>query len=447
MMPAGLPVDIPAPRPAPRPARRTAPGGRAATEIVVQKFGGSSLATAAKLRVAADLIARTHRAGLATVVVVSARGDTTDDLLRLAGGAHGGVRSARTAREIDQLLATGESASAALLAMSVDRLGVPAISLTCRQAGILATGRHGFGVITAIETGRLMELLDAGYVVVVAGFQGIDADGDVITLGRGGSDTTAVALAATLNADRCEIYTDVDGVFSADPRIVPAARSLPRVDAGLMAEMAFAGARVLHSRAVELAAMRGVDLQVRRIPVGGSGTAIITGGTDVMLESAGAVVAITHDLDVARVLVHAVGGRRDPTAEILSVLARHSVPVDLVARSGPNEDEFRMGFTVRRSDLADVRLALSEAALGLGGGLRVDEDVAKVSLIGMGLLNRPEYAARMITAVAAAGIAISWLSTSQLRTSVIVPLARAIHVVELLHDTFALDRDGLECAT
>jgi aspartate kinase len=225
---------------------------------VVHKYGGSSLASVGQINSVACHVAQTSRAGHAVVVVVSARGDTTDELLALVGQ----VCAAPPAREVDQLLGTGECASAALLAIALEALGVRAVSLTGAQAGILASGRHGSGRVEAVLASRIRELLRSGVVVVVAGFQGVNAAGDLVTLGRGGSDTTAVAIAAELNIDVCEIRTDVAGVFTADPRTVAGARLLATVPAGVMAEMAFAGARVLHSGALELATLRGVDIRV-----------------------------------------------------------------------------------------------------------------------------------------------------------------------------------------
>lgn len=412
----------------------------AVMNVVVRKYGGSSLATSDRLRRAAESVAEAHRRGQPTLVVVSARGDTTDELLAQAGE----VTPAPGRRETDQLLATGECVSAALMAMALDRLGVPACSLTGAQAGVRATGKHGDGVIAAIDTDRVTRLIDDGYVVIVAGFQGVNSAQDVLTLGRGGSDVTAVALAAELRARGCEIYTDVDGVYTADPRAVPDARVRREVDAGVMAEMAFAGAKVLHPRAVELAAMHGIELRVRSsFPSSSTGTVIREGPDRVMLETCGVIVAITHDLDAARVLVHSRGSRTDLAAEGLNALARHRIPVDLVARSGPHEDEFRMGFTIRRSDVDEVRAALHATAAGYYGDVSVNEDVGKLSLIGMGLLNRPEYTARMLATLAAADIPTSWVSTSQLRTSVTVPRDRVLHAVDLLHQEFDLGREDL----
>lgn len=420
---------------------------RGMTGISVQKYGGSSLATVEQMRHVARIVADTCRSGRHTVVVVSARGRTTDELLRLAVSL--GRESAR--RETDQLLATGEVASAALLAIALQDLGVPAVSLTGAQAGIRVVGKPGSGVIADIDVRRLRHILADGQLAVVAGFQGGDETGDVITLGRGGSDTTAVGLAAVLGASCCEICTDVPGVATADPRVVGNARILPVVDVGVMAEMSFAGAKVLHSRAVELAAMHQVELHVRSSTAGssaagnstGPGTIIPAGSDGTMLESHGVVVAIAHDLDVARVLVHCGSGRSDLAAEILSMLSEHAVPVDLVARSGPYEDEFRMGFTIRRKDVYETLPTVRETIVGVGATIHVDENVGKLSLIGMGLLNRPEYTARMLSTLAGAGIFTSWLSTSQIRTSVVIPLDRVVDAVHLLHDEFGLDRDHL----
>jgi aspartate kinase len=404
-------------------------------KILVQKYGGSSLATPERVQRVARRVAEAHRAGYATVVVVSARGDTTDELLQLATE----TSASRPARELDQLLATGECASAALFAIALHGLGVPAVSLTGVQAGVLVEGKYGAGLIAAVHTDRVRRLLQAGNVVVVAGFQGLNADGDIVTLGRGGSDTTAIAIAAQLRASHCEVYTDVPGVCTADPRITPSARVLPTVDVAVMAEMSFAGARVLHPRSVELAAMEGIEVHVRSSLSDERGTVIPRQSDAKALETRGVVVAITHDLDVCRILIHCGGAPGDLAAEVLGVLARHFVPVDLVARSGPYEDEFRMGFVTRRSDLAEIQEPLTRTAAAFKGGVVIEEKVGKLSVIGMGLLNRPEYTARVLAALSAINVPTSWISTSQLRTSVIVPLDRVLEAVAALHQEFELD--------
>lgn len=411
-------------------------------DIVVRKYGGSSLASADRVRRVAELVAEAGATGQHVVVVVSARGGLTDELLALAAEFGGD----RTTRETDQLLATGENASAAQLAMALEHLDTPAISLTGPQAGIRAVGKHGEGVISSVATDRLLSELHAGRIVVVAGFQALNDRGDTITLGRGGSDTTAVALATALNA-RCEIYSDVDGVRSADPRVEATATGLDRVDVGLMAEMAFAGAKVLHSRSVELAAMHGTEMFVGNsfaadAPEPAPTGTVIPGGCDrTMLETHGVVVGVAHDADVVRLLIQmAEGGSHDPAAEVLGLLAKRSVPVDLVARSGPYEDEFRMGCTIRRGDLAEVRAVLADWLNRHGATLRADENVGKLNLIGMGLLNRPEYTARMLAVLSRARIPTSWLSTSQLRTSVVVPRDRLEEAVRLMHEEFGLSQ-------
>ncbi|RSM78195.1 aspartate kinase [Kibdelosporangium aridum] len=405
--------------------------------MLVQKYGGSSLATLAKVRAVAERVARTYKAGNRLAVVLSAQGDTTDELLALAAEMSGVPHR----RELDQLLATGECRSIVLLVLALHELGVPAISLTGPQAGINAVGKHGEAFISDIDTGRIQRLLDQGQVVVVAGFQGINADGDIATLGRGGSDTTAVALAAALRADRCEIYTDVDGVYTADPRTVPTARPLSIVDPGVLAELTFAGAKVVHARAVELAAMEQVAVWV-----GGSfsdtpGTVVPARSDEVMLETRSAVVAVAHDTDVARVLVRTDAGSADPTPELLAILARHAVPVDLVARSGPHEDEYRVGFTIRGTDADEVLSTLHPVGVAKGWQIRVDTDVAKLSLVGMGLLTRPDYASRLLATLAADGITTSWVSISQLRISAVIRADRIEKAVFAVHREFQLEAE------
>lgn len=422
------------------------PGNDRTPGLVVQKYGGSSLATIDQIRRIARVVAGLHRSGRSTVVVVSARGRMTDDLLRLAERT--GPR--RTGRETDQLLATGEGVSAALFAIALQDLGVPAVSLTGGQAGIRATGKHGSGVICDIDTRRLRRILAEGQVAVVAGFQGIDDAGDVVTLGRGGSDTTAVALAAALGADPCEICTDVPGVATADPRIVKKARVLPAVDAEVMAEMSFTGARVLHSRAVELAARNAIELHVRSAQESsrtGPGTTIFTNRDKTVSESRGVVLAITHDLDTAQVLVRYGASRTDLTTDILMVLSAHAVPVDLVTRSGQLDSRFDLGFTIPRKGSDETLAALRKAMVGRGATIHADANVGKLSLIGMGLLNHPEYTARMLSTLAGASIPASWLSISQTRASVVVPLTRLVDAVRLLHDEFGLDRIGIDPAS
>jgi aspartate kinase len=266
-------------------------------KILVQKFGGTSLASARSLAQACEIIAESHSERGAVIAVVSARGRTTDDLLWLADS----VAAERSLRETDQLLATGEVVSAALMAMALQSRGVPTRSMTGAQAGITTTGPHGAGVVARIDTSPLLAAISRGEAVIVAGFQGVNDAGDVVTLGRGGSDTTAIALAAALGAS-CEIYTDVDGIYTADPRLVPTARLLPEVPGPVMAELSFGGAKVLHSRAAELATLASVDVQVRSSLTRRPGTRI-SAKAERTLEDRGALMAVTCDRAVARILV------------------------------------------------------------------------------------------------------------------------------------------------
>jgi aspartate kinase len=415
---------------------------------VIHKYGGSSLATIAKVRRVASRLAEAHRGGNAVVAVVSARGDTTDELLRLAGQ----LGAARPTRDLDQLLATGECASAALLALALRAQDVPAASLTGPQAGVLTSGTPGAGRIVAVRPDRIRRLLAENTVVVVAGFQGLDHRsgdgagdaGDVVTLDRGGSDTTAVALAAALGTGRCDIYTDVDGVFTADPRAVAGARLRPELDAPTMAELAVAGARVVHPHAVRLAAAHGVELHVGNSRSGRRGSVIRPEPPAGALDRGGRVVGVAHDLDVARVMIRSRGGGPD---QVFEVLARCPVPVDFISHSGPDERTFRMGFTVRRADVVTVLVPLRHALAATGGTVTVDRNVGKVSLVGSGLLDRTGWTTRMTTALSAAGITTVWTCLSEHRASVVTARDRAVDAARLLHREFALAESTVDDVT
>lgn len=418
-----------------------------AGDIVVQKYGGSSLATGEQVGRLAERVADLARSGRRVVVVVSAQGNTTDELIRRARQTHPQPDS----RELDQLLATGETASAALMAMAIQRAGVAATALSGAQSGILATGPHGSGIIVALDTEHILRHLDAGRVVVVAGFQAVTADGDTITLGRGGSDTTAVAVAAELHARHCEIYTDVPGILSADPRIVPSARGIPDIDIDVMAEMAFAGAKVMHSRAVELADLYDIDIHVGHSATGKTGTRIHktaagtriheTDGTDGedMLEARAAVTAVVHDPDVVRVTVRTIDTQEDPALAIFRILAREGIPADMTAVAETPGAGRSMALTVPYAHAATVRRLFGPLAAQGQDGVDVDEDVAMVSVVGKGLLSRPAYAARLLSSLTASGIEARSLSASQLRVSVTVPLDDVGRAVGLLHGEFGLD--------
>ncbi len=403
--------------------------------IVVQKYGGSSVATAEHIRAVAQRVGRARESGLDLVVVVSAMGKTTDRLLKLASE----VSRDPSPREIDQLLSTGEEQSVALLAMALHDRGVPAVSLTGPQAGMTVTGRYGSGVISEIRPGRIHTLLNEGQVVIVAGFQGMNALGDVMTLGRGGSDTTAVALAAALKAQRCEIYTDVDGVYTADPRIARGARRIPLISPEEMAEMAWRGAKVMHPRAVELGALYGVEIHVRSSFGEGPGT-VIAGGDDLEhLETRETLAGIVHELDVARVTLTGIRTGPGTLSRVFAPLAENGISVDVIVETGTREGTADVAFTVRRSDFAEARRLAGEVAASLGGRVEGEEGLGKVSVVGTGMLNRPGYAARMFASLGEAGIPIRMVSTSEIQVTCVVPAERVEEAVRVLHRDFELE--------
>ena len=403
--------------------------------IVVQKYGGSSVATAEHIRAVAGRISRAREAGLDLVVAVSAMGKTTDRLLRLAGE----VSRDPSPREIDQLLATGEEQSVALLAMALHDRGVPAESLTGPQAGMTVTGRYGSGVISEIRPKRIHSLLEGGHVVIVAGFQGMNALGDVMTLGRGGSDTTAVALAAALGADRCEIFTDVTGVFTADPRIVPEARRVPVISFEEMAEMAWRGAKVMHPRAVELGALYGVEVHVRSSFEDGPGT-IITGGEELeRLETRETLAGIVHDLNVSRVTLNGIRTGPGTLSRVFAPLAERGISVDVIVESGVKDGAADVAFTVTRGNFEEARKLAAGVADSLGGVVEGERDLGKVSVVGTGMLNRPGYAARMFQSLGEAGIPIRMVSTSEIQVTCVLPADRVEEAVRVLHRDFELE--------
>jgi len=402
---------------------------------VVQKYGGSSVATAEHIRAVAGRISRARERGLDLVVAVSAMGKTTDRLLRLAGE----VSRDPSPREIDQLLATGEEQSVALLAMALHDRGIPAESLTGPQAGMTVTGRYGSGVISEIRPKRIHALLDEGRVVIVAGFQGMNALGDVMTLGRGGSDTTAVALAAALGADRCEIFTDVSGVFTADPRIVPEARRVPVISFEEMAEMAWRGAKVMHPRAVELGALYGVEVHVRSSFDEDPGT-IITGGEALeSLETRETLAGIVHDTDVSRVTLNGIKTGPGTMSRVFTPLAERGISVDVIVESGVKDGLADVAFTVSRGNFEEARKLAAGVADSLGGAVEGERDLGKVSVVGTGMLNRPGYAARMFASLGEAGIPIRMVSTSEIQVTCVLPADRVEEAVRVLHRDFELE--------
>jgi len=400
--------------------------------LVVQKFGGTSVGDADRIRAVADHVARTRRAGDDVVVVVSAMGRTTDDLIRLADE----VSTTQPPREYDMLVSAGERISMSLLCMALAELGVDALSFTGSQAGIITDTDHTRAKILEVKGDRLRAALSAGQVPVVAGFQGVSTDRDVTTLGRGGSDTTAVAIAAVLGADVCEIYTDVTGVFSADPRIVADAHRLARVDFDEMLEMAATGGRVLQLRAVEFARNHKVPLHVRSSFTWEPGTWVQE--EDESMEQA-IVTAVTHDTSEAKVTVTGVPDRPGVAARLFRALADQSVNVDMIVQNASVHGITDISFTVPKVDLA-TSVEVSEGLKDeLGAtGVASDDDVARVSLVGAGMKSHPGVTATMFETLSAHDINIDMISTSTIRISCIVRTAAVEDAVRSLHAAFKL---------
>ncbi|MEK6410786.1 MAG: aspartate kinase [Acidobacteriota bacterium] len=402
--------------------------------MIVQKFGGTSVKSVARIKNVAGIIAGAA-ASDSVVAVVSAMGDTTDYLVKLAQQAS----NSPIRRELDALLATGEQISAALVAMALNDLNARAVSLTGAQLGITTESIHTAARIVDINTDRLRRHLADGFIVVAAGFQGTTTEGDTTTLGRGGSDTTAVALAAALGASACDIFTDVSGVYTADPNLVPSARLLKEISYEEMLEMARVGAQVLHPRAVELARKHRIPVRVRNTFDPGHQGTILKGADE--MEIYRPVSGVTVDRDQARLAILKVPDRPGVAGEIFGSLAERRVSVDMIIQAF-HEDRLvnDITFTVKRSDLGVARQALEEAASRTGAeGVLADEDVAKVSIVGAGLMDQPDIAARMFSALGRAGINIKMISTSEIRISCVVSDKEAERAVNLVHDLFHLD--------
>jgi aspartate kinase len=400
--------------------------------LVVQKFGGTSVGDADRIRAVADHIARTRREGSDVVAVVSAMGRTTDDLIRLADS----VSSEQPPREYDMLVSAGERITAPALCMALFGLGVEATSFTGSQAGIITDTDHTRAKILEIRPDRLREALAAGIVPVVAGFQGMSTERDVTTLGRGGSDTTAVALAAVLGADACEIYTDVTGVFTADPRVVPTAHRINRISFEEMLEIAATGGRVLNLRSVEFARNHNVPLHVRSSFTWEPGTWVVEEEAD--MEEA-VVTAVTHDTSEAKVTVSGVPDRPGVAAQLFRALADRSINVDMIVQNTSAHGTTDISFTVPKTDLAtSVETAQSHSDELGASGVSSDRDVSRVSLIGAGMKSHPGIAATMFETLAREKINIDMISTSTIRTSCIVRTDDIERAVRCLHAAFAL---------
>jgi aspartate kinase len=410
--------------------------------LIVQKYGGSSLATAARIRAAARRVSRTAAGGRQVIIVVSAMGDTTDELIGLAYQ----VASRPDDREMDLLLSTGETVSATLMAMALHDLQQPAVSLTGPQAGIRSTRVFSRARITDIHPERISTELRHGKVVIVTGFQGVTDEQDITTLGRGGSDTTAVALACALGAERCDIYTDVEGIYTADPRIVPRARKLGEIGYEEMLELAQLGARVMHPRAVELGELYGMPIRVASSFVDAPGTLIhrlpFNGDARMPMEIRKHVRGIAHDTDVARITLVRVPDRPGIAAAIFQPLSDANISVDTIAQSSGADGMTDLSFTISRGSLDRA----VEITREVGQRIRAErvepaDDLAKVSIVGTGMQSAPGYAARMFGALASAGINIAIISTSDIRITCVVPRDRAEDAVRILHSAFELDQE------
>ena len=432
--------------------------------LIVQKFGGSSVANADRIRRVAQRIARERANGSDLCVVVSAMGDTTDELLALASA----ITDDPDPRELDMLLATGEHQSATLVSMALHALGVPAISLTGAQAGISTDGHYGKARIAKVDPSRVRAEIAAGKVVIVAGFQGVsqtalrppdDADlnggavapaavvhaAETTTLGRGGSDTTAVALAARLNADRCQIFTDVRGIYTADPRVVPDARQLEVIGYEEMLELAHQGAQVMQTRAVELGWVNGVVIEVLSSFEDAPGTLI---KEDPLVEQRNKVRGLAHDRNVAKVTLVEVPDRPGVARSVFEPLAEAGINVDMIVQNVGHRGATDLSFTVPRVELAKAKRILDPIARELGfRELTTDSSVAKVSIVGAGIQNAPGYAARMFGALADAGVNIEMITTSEIRITCMIAEDALETAVRALHAAFELERPETVDAT
>ncbi len=400
--------------------------------LIVQKYGGTSVADPDRIRAVADHVVRTHRAGKQVVVVVSAMGKSTDDFVRLAHD----VSSDPHGREMDMLLTAGERISMALLCMAIIDLGLHAVSFTGSQAGIVTDTVHGKAKILEVKGDRIRETLANGAVAVVAGFQGISTDRDITTLGRGGSDTTAVALAASLGAEVCEIYTDVSGVFTADPRVVPEARKLAKVSFEEMLEMAATGGKVLALRSVEFARNYGVPVHVRSSFTWEPGTWVVE--EDLSMEQA-IISGVTHDASEAKVTIAQVADRPGVAASLFRALADAAVNVDMIVQNVSTAGHTDISFTVPKDDLHRAIAVMEKISGDLEAtGITHDSNVARVSVVGAGMRTNPGVAAKMFEVLARQGVNIEMISTSSIRISCVVPLPDVERAVIALHSAFDL---------
>ncbi len=401
--------------------------------LIVKKFGGTSVADVECMQRVASRVGEARSHGDDVVVVVSAMGKTTDELITLAKK----INPEPNDREMDMLMSTGEQISSAILTMALHALGHDAVSFTGAQAGIFTDHVHTKAKIQRIEPERMKGALKEGKVVIVAGFQGLTPDQSIATLGRGGSDTTAVALAAALNADRCQIYTDVDGVYTADPRVVKNASKLDEIAYDEMLELASLGARVLQSRSVEFAKKYGVELEVLSSFTGNPGTVVrkeVKAMEDIVVRG------VAADSEQAKVTLRAVADRPGVAARIFGALSAANVNVDMIVQNVSAEGHTDLSFTVPAGELAGVRGVMDKLLAGIEvAEVTYDEDMAKVSVVGVGMKNHSGVAHRMFEALAEKNINIEMISTSEIKISVVIEKGEADHAMQTLHDVFALE--------
>jgi aspartate kinase len=403
--------------------------------LIVQKYGGTSVADTDRIRAVAERVVATAKEGNSVIVVVSAMSGETD---KLTGFAHA-LTGKPDEREMDMLLSSGERVTSALTAMAVQQLGHESMSFTGRQVGIKTDSSHTKAMIESIEAGRLKDALDNGKIPVVAGFQGINEFSDVTTLGRGGSDTTAVAIAAALNADACEIYTDVEGVYTADPRIVPDARKMDRISYDEMLEMASLGAKVLHGRSVEFAKKYNVPLVVRSSFNQAPGTLVTKEDRD--MEKV-VITGITQDKNQTRITLMGVPDKPGIAAEIFNAVAGANINVDMIVQNISHDDKATdMSFTVSKSDESNAFEITKKVSEELGTrGVSINSDVAKVSIVGVGMQSHFGVAAQMFETLSKAEVNIMMISTSEIKISCVVDVGQMEKAVKALHDSFGLGK-------
>ena len=398
-------------------------------KLIVQKFGGSSVRDAQRIRNVAGIIADTYRAGNQVLVVLSAQGDTTDDLIEKARE----INPRASKREMDMLLSTGEQISIALCAMALEGMGLPVVSLTGWQVGIHTSSAYGSARIKTIDQERVRQELDKNKIVLVAGFQGVNRFGDVTTLGRGGSDTSAVALAAAFHADLCQIYTDVDGVYTTDPRLVPDARKLQEITYDEMLELASQGAQVLHNRSVELAKKYQVNLEVLSSLERKPGTKV----KEVAKMEKTNIAGVAKDTSIARIALVGLAHNPGVAFRVFSLLGKGNINVDAIIQSIGREESKDISFTLPRADVEDAVRLLEEQKETLGfDHITVEDKIAKVSIVGAGMMTTPGVAAKMFEALYDANINIQMINTSEIRVSVLIDEEDAVAAVRAVHAKF-----------